>query len=293
MTIALGILAGPTMILASDTEISVGDDKYIERKIHTMSHSDSTGKRGKIAITGAGDTDYLKSIYQELSDEFMAHQSANADEVEGQIRKIVKGFYKEHIVPFHDDPDGTPSMWLVVAACRDLCPEREHSGKWSRMWVTSRNKVRRVDDFAAVGIGRTYAETLLGRLRMPQKTETAMALAAYIIFLVKDRVRGCGKETEVVTLENKWLLSRLSAEKCRELEEVFRGYLSVEARLLHRVIGSDHGFAESAGINFEVEGLRERILEIIPREKPDSLSTKGDPSPQPPSLEPPGGSGES
>src|SRR5438132_4917979 len=80
MTIAIGLLAQDGVILAADTEESIPD--YLKRhqgKIMTTEVSittDSIGtvidySKGVMAISGAGDADYLDSISQDMCSVFM------------------------------------------------------------------------------------------------------------------------------------------------------------------------------------------------------------------------------
>ncbi len=254
MTIALGIVAGDWQILAADTQHSTDSEKLGQGKIYVRcSPASDVRERGIIAITGAGDSFLLEALQVELSEAFLAlHRVESMAEVRTVLAKCLKDFYKEHIA-LTPHLSERPEVELIIAA---------RHGVFSQMWVTKRNRIDNVRPPVAVGIGGTYAADLLGQMSLPQQPETAMLLAAYVAFLVKKRNLWVGMDTQVVCLEDSIRLfpkHGFSAKVCRELEEMFRLYVGVEARMLHRFFGSEYDFCEAASVQRDMEILRERM----------------------------------
>ncbi len=261
MTVALGILTRNAQIIAADTQMSTDTEKVSEGKIATHIEMAGNGSHsGVIVITGAGDAALLQSLQDDIGELFMKEEFVNTEsESMGEFRAaaetLLKKFYKDYVA-ICPDPAQRPNVDLIVAAKR---------GVSSGMWLAHRNRLDRVSSHAAVGIGASHAEHLLGSMTLPQDSETAMLLAAYVVFLVKARNLWVGGDTHVRCIERSTRLTPRSFDgfTCRKLEEVFRDYISVEARMLHRVLGSVYDFCEPDGIARDIETLRKEVADII------------------------------
>jgi hypothetical protein len=261
MTIALGILVNDAMILAADTEITVeGVMKSGEGKIRWVRvtyPAESERKWDAFAITGAGPTGYLDAVQQEALQLFNGHPDASIDELEDLFRKLIKKFYKDHITPFSSYGLDRPDFWLILAAERGTA-----SGTVRRMWVSNLNTLRRVNRHAAVGIGEAQGMVILNRLALQHDADIGQLVAAYTIFDVKERIPGCGKDTDIICFRN-GKIEGLHRVQLRQLEEVFRQQTVVDAMIVHRILGSKHSFAEADRIDQMIEDLREKVRDII------------------------------
>lgn len=178
------------------------------------------------------------------------------DELEAAIAKFLKTFYKEYVA-LTPDMGQRPEIDLIIAARR---------GESSGMWVTTRNRIKPVQSNVAVGSGGAYATSLLERFSLPQSPETAMLLAAYIVFLVKNRSNWVGMDTLVLRLDDSDLRLQpkgFSPLACRRLEELFRSCMSMEARVLHRMLGSEYVFCDREHLHKDLETMRKHFLDIV------------------------------
>jgi hypothetical protein len=253
MTIALGILTSDGFVIAADSEISAGDYMSIEgHKVHgTMHFSNIEGQEnGAIAITGAGDAAYLEGMFGDVSDLFSNTPILEA--FEESMAKYLKIFYRDHIVPFWRQGDSV-DVSLIVGARR---------GPYSRMWTTRRNRFIRCSEFySAVGVGEMYARSILGRICGDQDAETSKLLASYVIYLVKERIPGCGKQTNLICLKRgATLATSFTSRQLQSLELLFKDYGRVEAGIWHWIFQSAKG--ESTPLP-SLEVLRSMVDEIV------------------------------
>jgi 20S proteasome alpha/beta subunit len=138
MTIALGVLGSDSVVLAADTEITWSQMKSSERKVWGVSGS------GGLAITGAGDSDYLQAINQRLQDSFTANDTLSVDELENTFSEVMEDFYERHVVPFSP----VPEIRIIIGI--------ERKGQ-RRLWTSAGNALTRQNSYACVGSGREYA----------------------------------------------------------------------------------------------------------------------------------------
>jgi hypothetical protein len=119
--------------------------------------------------------------------------SHNPLEIEEALEMCLSKFYKKHILPFaaHENLDFS----LILAA---------QSGLKYSLWATCKTSVHKCVLYGAVGAGSMYANVLLKRLcgRADIDLETAQIIAAYVVFRVKGTIEGCGKETDIATVQN-------------------------------------------------------------------------------------------
>lgn len=283
MTIALGVLSAGGIVLAADTEISLEPFKGDGKKIPFWFDVDANDvSRGGLAITGAGDTDYLEILAAELYSVFSLHPEALMDDLEGLFRIQLKRFYREHVLPFAPHPE----MWLIIAAKRD--------GE-CRLWKTSRNSIKRVGTFAVAGLGQLQALRLLGLLSLPSTSiVAAQIVAAYVAFQVKQSTGYTGEDTDLIVFgeEQHGPDMGLDRECVRALEESFRRYARLDAYLFNSVVGN--GFFPQNRIDEETVKVRQQFEQTLARHGLGDFSREvlskfrrstHDPSGQPPSPE--------
>ena len=259
MTIAIGLLAQDGVILAADTEESIPD--YLKRhqgKIMTTEASISTGigtivdySKGIMAISGAGDGDYLDSISQDMCAVFMRSQKKHLLETKTELQNEMKNFYRDHVIPFTALPsEERPELALIMAIVRSS--ERA-------VWTTRMNRIKRCFGFGAVGIGAFYALTMLTRLYKELDVDTAKILAAYTMFYVKDHVPGCGKETQIVCLQETSCI-RSTLKETREMEGLFADYTVTENEIFHSLIAPEE--TDARQLSSKLRSLRKRFRRL-------------------------------
>src|SRR5438128_4411225 len=105
-----------------------------------------------------------------------------------------------------------------------------------RLWLSDQTVLRRSNTYGAVGSGAEYATVLLSRIYTQLPLSKATVLAAYTIFLVKEFVEGCGKNTEVVVLDGGQ--ARMLADSDIALMEYhFNHALKLDSMMVHYIIG--------------------------------------------------------
>jgi hypothetical protein len=108
------------------------------------------------------------------------------------FQTCIKDFHTEHIIPFASYPGADrPGVEMLIAF------NRNHR---SGLFISEKSAVFRKMPYKAVGIGSVYAEILLHRLWAHADVKSTQILAAYIVFMVKESIEGCGKYTQITTL---------------------------------------------------------------------------------------------
>jgi 20S proteasome alpha/beta subunit len=234
MTIALGVLRGTGVVLAADTEETIGDVKAEALKVNTgIAFGFQSGKPSAMAITGAGYGPYLDAIFQQFTDFFREQEALPIDDIGSEFQAILLKFYADHVIPFRDAD--LIDFELIVGAQRD--------GQ-SRLWVSSRSVLRRSNGHEAVGMGSAVAKQVLLRAGMPNlELEMIAAIACYAVLRAKETVVGCGKNTLLIYLSNNGV-QHVYPAAIRKAEELFRRYEGLEFSSF--MFSVDHRFPDES-----------------------------------------------
>jgi hypothetical protein len=199
VTIALGILAHDSVVIAADTQITMPDYlKTGQGKIAWLRKTAPSGQFGGLAITGAGSSAYLQHLQREFISTFSNNEDLpTVDDLRQDLRTLIHSFYLDHVVPFSQyGPAERPDVWLIMGY-RD-----RHK---VALWSTEKSILTEHNTYATAGIGAMYANILLNKLFRPMwplSARTAVLLAAYVIFHVKESIPDCGKDTDVVCIQS-------------------------------------------------------------------------------------------
>jgi hypothetical protein len=236
MTIALGIVGTNGIVLAADTEETIpGYMKRSQIKIivghHHRHDSQNIGMeidpdRPMVAVSGAGESDYLDSANAEMVDVIISSKKTLIREMKPELQSRLVHFYKDHVIPFAQFPD-RPDISLIVAVA---------ALNQAALWTSSRNRLKWCQEYGAVGIGAFYAQTLLNKFYRPFDAHVCCAIAVYVMRYVKEYVPDCGKETQIVCMRQGEMW-RPYFRDVRDLEDAFGTYASIETDALHYVIG--------------------------------------------------------
>jgi 20S proteasome alpha/beta subunit len=253
MTIALGILASDGIVIAADSEISAGEYMSVEgQKVTAMTHftNEPDQPHGNIVMAGSGDAGYLEAIYPEVTRLFK--DALDLDAFYEELQKYILEFYDDHVIPFSGE---RPHFSLIVGTKR---------GDDMRLWTTLRNRVIPCrGHFTAIGSGEMYATGILQRICGSQCADVSKLLAAYVIYQVKDRIPGCGKDTHVVSIKlNKLIPSGFGPRACAALERLFMDYGQIEAAIIHKVFGSTE-LGDWQGLPNDLETLKQAIAKAV------------------------------
>ncbi len=222
MTITLGILANDGIVLAADTEVSWGDTRKTEGTKIALWPEEG------LAIAGAGNVDYIAALSERVHAAVLGVKTADMGLIRRKIQHALVNFHRDHILPWND-----PSLdvWLFIALQR----------KEARvLWVTSKATMRPIV-CAALGAGSAEADALLaqffGRAKKPSlNLVTARLMAAYITYVAKDRVPGCGKNTDVVLIAD-GIAEQLSRSDVNNLEGTVDDFLELQTRAAQLAFG--------------------------------------------------------
>jgi hypothetical protein len=191
MTIALGILADDGVVLAADTEESTGYLKNETTKILNVLGGKDVLK-GSAVISGAGDSGYVSAAMVGLADVFLDNKTLHSKELQEAFESYLRESYKDHIIPFSSYPQGErPAIEMIIAHNRDGA---------QRLLISEKSVVLKKHPYAAIGVGGIFAEIMLNRLWRFAEAKMTQVLAAYVVFMVKETIQGCGKYTQISTL---------------------------------------------------------------------------------------------
>lgn len=248
MTIALGVMASTGMVIASDSEVSADMTRITGQKIFVFDDDDG----GRVIVTGSGNTHYLQNAAQRVGQIFRDNSKDHVDDLEATFQAWLEDFYETHVLPFQGDQ--TPDIALVIGANRR---------SESRGWVSELNLLNRWHvTYAAVGIGAIHAKAVLGTITHGCDFESAKIMAAYVVWLVKQRVAYCGKDTHIQCFSNDGP-SSLSLNQIHDLERIFSDMKYLEAALWAYVFGSRSASASQEFVYKFIEDLRRECAGII------------------------------
>jgi 20S proteasome alpha/beta subunit len=235
MTIGVGILCQNAVVIASDTQIGDSDLKTGQFKLASTSKFGIGGDRSDLVVAGASNNlRYLKHLQGKIVK--MMHprnQSILAprlEDLEKQVSDYLGAFYLDHVQPFSTWPD-KPDVSLLIGYSQ---------GNVAKLWSSDKNVLTEHESFAAVGSGEMFALLLLNRLfylMFPMDLKTAVLLAAYVVFQVKQHVYGCGKDTDIrcVGTDRPVFLTR---KQTRALDTIFEEITKTESELIGHILGS-------------------------------------------------------
>jgi hypothetical protein len=229
VTIALGIIGSASgVVLAADTEMSWGNGLGTIKTADTRSFNPSRDKTHAMGLCGVGNGDYFQAISLQLVEDILDQNDWTYESVANLIETRLLDFYPKHVIPLQGCQDH-PNIELLIGL--------NSTGKCA-LWGTSSTTVRPCIGYEAIGAGRAYAQALLSRLHHPlMDVKSSIALAAYVVFCVKEFIGGCGKNTQVVALRE-GRSYRIPPLAIKRLEDLTIGYLGDEARVCRYALGS-------------------------------------------------------
>ena len=234
MTIALGILAHDAVVIATDTQVGVSDYlKTSQGKISLTTHSrrqeptEDMTQTVALAVTGAGKPQHIRHLQKDFKRFVTTAVEPSIDEFDQSVSDRIRQFHTDHILPL-----GTTrtDLYMLVAYCKDGV---------SKLWRSEDNLLTESTTYAAVGAGEMYANIIMNRLSLPMwpmTAKTAFLLAAYVIHRVKDRIDGCGKNTEIVCIRSQES-EFFSQTHIKPVEDLLDKFWGIEANVLSSVFG--------------------------------------------------------
>jgi len=225
MTMALGILGRNCLVMASDTQVTWGSQKYQQGKI--MSAWRAGPPPGAICVSGSGAGNHFASAAQELVPKFQ-NFTGTLDVFESELKAFVRSFYKTHVMPFIGRVDDPPDFELLVGI--------QHDGEFA-LWTTDRTTVTKIIPYAVSGMGSPSASALLGQFYQPFPSLNVTALlAAYVIRQAKLSAEGVGLETEIRFIYHN-VASQIPDDKIQAWEAIFAKYQFLQREVFAFITG--------------------------------------------------------
>jgi len=257
VTIALGILTHDAVVIAADTQIGADYLKTGHGKISWGRVSSGAGQ-GAMAITGSGTTAYLDHIQKDFVSLFAPNKPVmNADDFHQHASEYLVAFYSDHVIPFSSYGSERPSVDILIGYS---------DGNKSMLLASEHNVLTQYGSYHAIGAGAMDARILFNRIFLsmwPLSMRSAMLLAAYVVFNVKECVDGCGKDTDIVVITRDQVIV-VGRDKINAMELVFRSCLTVEANMLRAVFQDEQTLTGSGGgLSRDLRKLRGMLSKVM------------------------------
>jgi hypothetical protein len=259
MTIAIGMFAKEALIIAADSQETLGGYKLDTSKIMVANKGDSRPQgAGTLVATGAGWSGYLDAVNQAICFGFLRNTWSDADLMQ-MLDDRVKDFHRDHILRMNNLlSDDRPDMSLLIG---EYLPAES-----PRLFHSVESVISEVTGYCSVGSGQPYADAMLERYwRSNMQMKQGIALAAYVVSNVKKTVHGCGNLTHIVCLSSAHT-ERVKQKDIEDLEDALDEHISNGNQMLHFITG--HPFSEketkqrAKTFSDELLASRKRILGI-------------------------------
>jgi len=254
MTIAARFRCRDGVVLCADTQETIPDYlKTSAPKLDSFQHDHNY----RLALTGAGESDMIDMVFQQLMRRLMVDQH-DYEFIERTIRDVIGETVREHVHPA--PKEDRPWFHLLIAV--------QVKGQRVRLLKTTGTVVRQVVGFACVG-GVAFAHDAVAGFDVGEMPMCVVrGLAIHVLQRVKHYDPNCGKRTQVTMLYDDWDVAYLSQRYIQEVE-IYLSDIDVCLRdilqhsLAHR--GTDSGMTEA------LEHLKKHAEEFqrIERERSD------------------------
>ncbi len=257
MTIAAGFLCPDGIVICADSEVTTDFEKFEESKIFTLHHEIDTPNHTAV-FAGSGWLDFVKMTVDKIMRRALF--VSDAHEIEEIVEQTILEVHRKHIRYYPAEPK--PYFSLLVGI-------RDDNGV--RLLLTAGTSVRRITQYACIGIGDTLANYLCRGL-MPQQepSEEAALLAVQILDQVKNNVPGCGGLfSEVVILPKYGPISKINPSKLLDIEYRARDFNILLKPLLmsfsNPTISDSEFETKLAEFNEQCRRVREEAQERLER----------------------------
>jgi hypothetical protein len=214
VTIAAGFHCQGGVIICADSEMTHGDALKIgEEKIQFC-----PGQKATVVMTGAGHQDFIKMAFEKLAKRLEAspEEGLTSSRVQEIIEEVVLEIYGTNIASL--PPSSEYIGFSTLAAVQALDGGRIEIIKTTDTAVTS------VGKFDSIGTGFAFGKYLADNMYDPQMTiSQGVTLAAYLVYVAKKYVPGCGGNTSIFALTPQEVLFDWD-EKIAKLEAYFHGF---------------------------------------------------------------------
>ena len=257
MTIAIGILANDGVVIAADTEETLGEIiKYSVNKVSGAYRFSKTGYPRSMVMAGSGHGHYIDAFSDVLKGVVNSDDPALDKNPHEVLDSALERFYVRKVVPLMRLPmEERPEFRVVIGLI---------AGGKSHLFVSDGATLRREEHFAVVGAGGLIAKPLLSAYvgyqgsRAMSVREAAIA-AAHAAYEAKS-VTGVGGDTDVLAMFDQGKHARIVPPDYEPLDRLFKHYSSV---LRPAVLRSVIGIQPSERIAKEIERLRDGFRSVV------------------------------
>ena len=189
MTIAAGFICADGIILAADTQYTVGSTKTNGQKIYDVVDEGDY----RLILAGAGDVPYIRMTADKLVSNLLKKTLLSVSDVVDVIGSTVEWVHKEHIFPHPLDQYGNkPQVELLVAI---------RSPEGLKLLASNSTAVFNVTNYEVLGSGIEIASYVLDRLKgQGYDIPTIKILATHVVAVAKRYDNYCGGDTKLVAL---------------------------------------------------------------------------------------------
>ncbi len=206
MTVVIGLKFDKNIVLAADRE---ENDSYLRYQVQKITRFGFPGSM-MLGITGDGDAHFIDYSTERLRDYILTHHRLNVSRMSRAIETVLKDVFDQHIFPTNLPAEDRPDFGLLIGV--NLRSE-------SKLFKTQQAVPVEVVDFAASGIGASYAYILLQRLWGSLTLQSAVLLALYVVQQTKKHVSKVGGGTDIAIFMPQGKSATVTSALTKPLEE--------------------------------------------------------------------------
>jgi len=212
MTIAAGFPCKEGLVLCADTQEVISG--YVKTDTEKMTLITDAG--WTVAITGAGDGDFIEMAIQEIQLGVM--QIKPPQTLQSKIRDILLDMFTKRVQPYASFPyEDRPNAQMLIGI---------QSQGLVGLYKSRGTLFRRIDTAECVGAGIALGKSLIEQLfRSNLSLKQASLVAIYILHQAKKWVDGCGGNSDIILMSKdnlKW--ARLPTDEVKTLETHFDSF---------------------------------------------------------------------
>jgi 20S proteasome alpha/beta subunit len=251
MTIAAGFICRDGIVLATDTQYSVGGLLKTDgpKLFNVAERSDLS-----VVIAGAGSVPFMRMAVGEIEAALrqMPDGTATLPKAKKVIEDVLMNVFAVHVYPV---PGDRPEFELLVGIWTQ--PDGLH------LFRTYLTTVVPASDYACIGVGVYVSHFALSLMyRMDVGATEATFLAVYCIKAAKDYVDGCGKRTRIQVIRRDGKIQRVYPNEIRDTEDYCEELCEA---MQFFVLGTDYENLEDSSLDVLMGEFREAIVRF--REK--------------------------
>ncbi|MGA3236898.1 MAG: hypothetical protein ABSG03_11375 [Bryobacteraceae bacterium] len=234
MTIAAGFAHKDGVLLCADTEEQKGAMKGHRPKIVEFDWKGSAG-----AFAFAGNSDFALATIQKCKTRL---ESTSTKDALAVIEDVLDKEYTRLVFkhPSYPEDYGLP-FWLLAVIPRVVKSEAMGDVGIVELYKSNEHSLQKVQHFAAIGIGDTFARHIIGPSFIGSLSERRiLCLAAYMLKLAKENVPGCSGASQIISLRHDGSIGRFYTDPLIEhLEEWAFPFAVISQSLFFRHVMED------------------------------------------------------